>query len=356
MSQLQDLPSVAVSPDAVRPMSRAWGDRLRGYAWHAQTIGCSEAEVFRLTGDGLPSLFVKSEPIGPFAELRGEIDRLRWLTGSVPADADASKPRRKKGRLWLLMSEVPGRDLASSPDLSPLQIAEIAADALRELHALDVALCPFDQRLAAKLAQAEANVAAGRVDEGDMDERTAWSGLQPVSLEEALALRPAKEDLVVAHGDACMPNLMAEHGRFTGFIDCGRLGVADRHQDLALAAWSIECNLRRRLRPTVSHALWRSGRPGSACTITGFSTCSSGARRRIAASSRDARSNPNKRQLSGAAGGTLNDRHWGALPSSRTTRFSSLECRAAAEQALWRRQSRNGMILHHVDDAMWHCN
>ncbi|NWN22981.1 phosphotransferase, partial [Escherichia coli] len=94
---------------------------------------------------------------------------------------------------------VPGRDLASSPDLSPLQIAEIAADALRELHALDVALCPFDQRLAAKLAQAEANVAAGRVDEEDMDDERLGRTAASV-LEEALALRPATEDLVVAHG------------------------------------------------------------------------------------------------------------------------------------------------------------
>lgn len=241
MSPLQNLLPLAISPDVVRPTPHAWGDRLRGYAWHAQTIGCSEAEVFRLTGDGLPPLFVKSEPIGPFAELPGEIDRLRWLTGQSQLTPAVEAEVEEDGRLWLLMSEVPGRDLASSPDLSPLQIAEIAADALRELHALDVALCPFDQRLTAKLAQAEANVAAGRVDEEDMDEERL--GRTAVSvLEEALALRPATEDLVVAHGDASMPNLMAERGRFTGFIDCGRFGVADRHQDLALAAWSIEFN------------------------------------------------------------------------------------------------------------------
>jgi kanamycin kinase len=58
-----------------------------------------------------------------------------------------------------------------------------------------------------------------------------------------LAEIPPIDHVVVCHGDACAPNtLLSGDGRWSGHVDLGAMGVADRWSDLAIATWSTQWN------------------------------------------------------------------------------------------------------------------
>jgi aminoglycoside 3'-phosphotransferase-2 len=219
-----------------------WRLELEDYSWRLQTIGDSGASTFRLEAYGKPSLFLKSQSSGPFSEIAAEAARLRWLAAMGIPCPILQRVETHDGRDWLLMTALEGADCASLGRHRAGVIVECMADALHELHGLDIKSCPFDHTLARRIDDARRRVCAGVVDETDFDEE--HIGMPPGDLfEKLIASRPRSEDLVVAHGDACLPNLIIDDGRVSGFIDCGRLGVADRYQDLALAARSIASNL-----------------------------------------------------------------------------------------------------------------
>jgi aminoglycoside phosphotransferase len=195
--------------------------------------GASGDLVLRI--DAATPLFVKIADAARrinVAEIRREAAALRWLTGRFPAPrplwaGDAA------GCSALITEGVAGEALHA---VTPEQ-AEAAAIAtlrsLARLHALPVADCPFDERLAVKLAESRRRVEFAEIEVDRLDPSNA--GRSPAAIfADLIDQQPGTEDLVVTHGDACWPNFILRPDGEIAIIDLGRFGVADRHQDLAL--------------------------------------------------------------------------------------------------------------------------
>lgn len=165
---------------------------------------------------------------------------MAWLAQRAPAPTVLAVAAQGD-KEWLLMTALPGVD-ALRCSLPPQIKIRLVADALSALHAIRAEECPFDESLDRRIVGAQEAVAKGLVDESQFDERNA--GRSAASLfEELLQTRPSAADRVVTHGDACFPNFMLDGRSFAGFVDCARVGRADRYQDLALACRSIEYDL-----------------------------------------------------------------------------------------------------------------
>lgn len=172
--------------------------------------------------------------------LEREADVLRWLAGRAPVPTV----------LWfgpvaedlaLVMEAAPGTAVShvGEPQSEAALVATIRT--LAALHAAPIADCPFDLRLSIKLAEAQARVEGGAVDESDFDtERLGLTAQQ--AWDQLTTLIPVTEDPVLAHGDASLPNFIWNGGAQATLIDVGRFGIADRYQDLSLFLRSARRN------------------------------------------------------------------------------------------------------------------
>lgn len=167
---------------------------------------------------GAGHAYLKAQRPGIDWDPEAERARLDWLSGRVPAPDVLSHGRHGELR-WLLTSGLPGRSAVDRPwrDRPQVAVPELGR-ALRRFHdTVPVAGCPFDWSVETRVARFD---------------------LDPVFLPRTPPL-----DLVVCHGDACNPNfLLGDDGHFTGYVDLGGLGVADRWADLAPALLSLGWN------------------------------------------------------------------------------------------------------------------
>ena len=151
---------------------------------------------------------------------------------------------RTEGDLdWFLTRRVPGEDCTHADYLaSPERLCDLWAEILRELHTQSTTDCPAPDYLDRYLALAEENYRTGNYDKSSFPDSFGYR-----SAEEAWSVLSEGRHLLQAdtliHGDYCLPNVMLDGWRFSGFIDLGNSGVADRHIDLFWGAWTLGFNL-----------------------------------------------------------------------------------------------------------------
>ncbi|GAA1227296.1 aminoglycoside O-phosphotransferase APH(3')-IIb [Kitasatospora nipponensis] len=264
-------------PDRDRDADRArTGDRLLAdlrrhfadHAWTPVTVGCSGAAVYRLERRG-ESTYLKIAAYGerpdPGSDLAAEATRATWLAGQGIGVPQVLDQWHGPDGGWLLTPAVPGRSAAEPWPVGQLPaVVDALADVARSLHALPAADCPFDRTLAVTLSDARHAAEHRLLDLADLDEqRAGWTADR--LLAELNATVPADEDVVVCHGDLCLPNVLLDPRtlQVTGLVDLGRVGRADRNADLALLARSLAAPINGQYDPVlVGRLLARYDPPG----------------------------------------------------------------------------------------------
>ena len=222
------VPAAVAALAGRRPRRGVWANELGGVTWQL--------------GDGPAREFVKWSPASSPVDLAAEAERMRWAVAYVPVPRVLGVGADGEGT-WLHTAGLPGVSAVDDRwKRDPATAVRAIAEGLRSFHdTLPVPSCPFTWSVADRVAYAERSAVEGRADPGRWHESH-----QHLSVDECLAIvcdPPPVDRLVVCHGDTCAPNtLIGDDGRWSGHVDLGALGVADRWADLAIATWSLEWN------------------------------------------------------------------------------------------------------------------
>ena len=146
-------------------------------------------------------------------------------------------------RDWLLMQAVKGDDCIAESCLGdPDRLCDTLAEIMLKLHSMPVDACPNPSRTEEYLRDVESGYRSGNFYTRDI------GAFGITDCEQAYRLvadnRNLFEQNCLIHGDFCLPNIMLDNWRFSGFIDLDHAGVGDKHIDIYWVLWSLRFNLK----------------------------------------------------------------------------------------------------------------
>ena len=147
-------------------------------------------------------------------------------------------------RDWLLTAKIHGDDCTSAKYMEqPERLCDTLAERLALLHAEDFSDCPVQNHTERYLAKAKQNKRADAFDKSHFPDSFGYSSAEAAWTVVERHGHLLKTDTLL-HGDYCMPNIILDDWRFSGFIDLDNGGVGDRHVDLFWGIWTLQFNLK----------------------------------------------------------------------------------------------------------------
>ena len=212
-------------------------DLVAGMPYEADGIGRSESQVLLFSDRVL-----KIEAYKP--ETDESVRMIRWMEGRVPVPK-VLYYGVEDGKSYLLMKRIRGHMACDDKQMQDREgLHGLLAEALHMLWQADITDCPRVRTIEEDLRKARQRVEQGLVDRENFRpmafEDEAFDS--PEALLAWMEQHVPSFDPALSHGDLCLPNVLMEDGRVTGFIDLGAAAVYDRCSDIADCYWSLRAN------------------------------------------------------------------------------------------------------------------
>jgi len=211
--------------------------QVNGLVWYCDTIGRSGSAIWLYD-----NMVLKIEKAS--SSSANEKQLLEWLDGKLPVPKIIEYETRD-GYSFLLMTKLSGEMACLCENMHCLdRTVRALAEGLQQLWQINISDCPLANVVSEKLKEAQDKMQNHLVHTTDFDPETFGAeGFQDLShLYNYLAQNSPTQDLVLSHGDFCLPNVFVSGCKATGFVDWGTGGIADRWQDIALCLRSLQFN------------------------------------------------------------------------------------------------------------------
>ncbi len=202
------------------------------------SIGCSNSQVIKISKEK-DEYYLKMASRGMLTK---EYEKLKWLDGKLAVPKIILYVITKEAE-FLITKAIPGQMICNDYfTQNPLLGIKVIAEAFKEINKVDITDCPFDSSIDYKLEIVTNNVNHKLIKKEDLNEETLKKYGSIDNILNYLKEHKFYEPLCFSHGDTSLPNIFALNNQFSGLIDVGESGMADKWFDLAICEKSIKRN------------------------------------------------------------------------------------------------------------------